>query len=301
MRVSAEAKVDSITFVYPEIYRYELTLESGSSYTLETSIRTRDGYTYESHIANNSEVKYTSSNPYVIRVNNDGTITALSVGTAKITATSTADKTVSATSVTYFRVVDNKGNYNEQRSWPISYQGNTFTKESNGAVRCYDSKGKPVVNQFVCDGVYTYYFQLDGTAMQDRLTYHPDGAHIIYFDEWGHEVFSDFAHVKRAIAGNAVDDYCFFNVYGYMYVNVLTYNKTGNELYYANAYGVLERGKWFQFDPGVMWADGTPAYGVGGGYGRAYSDGTLYTNTYSFDFLGRYCYLQANGVAKYDI
>lgn len=27
-----------------------------------------------------------------------------------------------------------------------------------------------------------YYFKSDGTPMKDRLTYHPDGEHIIYLD-----------------------------------------------------------------------------------------------------------------------
>ena len=67
-----------------------------------------------------------------------------------------------------------------------------------------------ITNEFVCDGTYTYFLQADGTAMKDRLTYHPDGVHVIYFDQYGHEVFSDFAHVKKSIAGEPVDDYCFF-------------------------------------------------------------------------------------------
>ena len=44
-----------------------------------------------------------------------------------------------------------------------------------------------------------------------------------------------------------MDDMCFFNVYGYMYVDTLTYDKTGTKLYYVNPYGVLERNGWFQF------------------------------------------------------
>ena len=30
-----------------------------------------------------------------------------------------------------------------------------------------------------------YYFKSDGTPMKDRLTYHPDGEHIIYLDANG--------------------------------------------------------------------------------------------------------------------
>lgn len=58
--------------------------------------------------------------------------------------------------------------------------------------------------------------------MKDRLTYHPDGEHVIYFDSEGHDVFSDFARVKKSISGDNVNDLCFFDVYGYMYVDVVT-------------------------------------------------------------------------------
>ncbi len=180
-----------------------------------------------------------------------------------------------------------------------SYENCDFYKDASGDVRCYDSKGKPVINDFKCDGEYTYYFQADGTAMKDRLTYHPDGIHVIYFDENGHEVFSDFANVKKTIAGEDVNDFCFFDVFGYMYVDVLTYDKTGTVLYYANPYGVMEMGKWFQFSDTVKWADGTSAEGIAGGYGYADADGTLLTNTQTTDWEGRSCYLQGNGVALY--
>ena len=180
-----------------------------------------------------------------------------------------------------------------------TYNGLSFYKDSNGDIRCYDAEGNLIIDQFVCDGTYTYYMQYDGTAMRDRLTYHPDGEHIIYFDSEGHEVFSDFAHVKTSIAGDPVDDYCFFNVYGYMYVDVITYDKTGTYLYYANPYGVMEMGKWFQFSDTVEWADGTEADGIAGGYGYADEEGKLLTNTEATDWEGRSCYLQGNGVALY--
>ena len=180
-----------------------------------------------------------------------------------------------------------------------NYQGYDFYIDDAGNTRCYDGTGKPVINEFKCDGTYTYYFQADGTAMKDRLTYHPDGVHVIYFDSEGHEVFSDFANVRKTIAGDEVNDFCFFDVFGYMYVDVLTYDKTGSVLYYANPYGVMEMGKWFQFSDTVEWADGTPAEGIAGGYGYANADGTLMTNTQTIDWEGRSCYLQGNGVAFY--
>ncbi len=174
-----------------------------------------------------------------------------------------------------------------------SYQGYDFDRDVNGNVRCYDSNGNPVINEFKCDGTYTYYFQLDGTAMRNRLTYHPDGKHVIYFDENGHEVFSNFHHVEKSIAGEAVDDLCFFDVYGYMYVDVMTYDQAGEKLYYVNPYGVIEQGKWFEFSDTCVWAGTTNK--VGKGYGYANADGTLMINAYTYDWLGRYVYLQGNG------
>lgn len=169
----------------------------------------------------------------------------------------------------------------------------------DGEKRYLNKDGNMVINEFVCDGTYTYYLQLDGSPMKDRLTYHPDGEHVIYFDSEGHEVFSDFANVKKSISGTPVDDYCFFDVYGYLYVDVVTYDKEGKNLYYANPYGVLERGKWFQFSDTVMCADGTPWNGAAGNFGYANDDGTLMVNTWTYDWLGRLCYMQGNGVALY--
>ena len=180
-----------------------------------------------------------------------------------------------------------------------TYQGCEFFKEESGDVRCYDSNGNAVIDEFKCDGEFTYYFQADGTAMKDRLTYHPDGVHVIYFDENGHEVFNDFSHVKKSIAGEEVDDYCFFDVFGHLYVDVITWDKTGTTLYYANPYGVLEMGKWFQFSDNVKWGDGTECDGIAGGYGYATDDGTLMKDQYTYDWEGRFCYMQGNGVALY--
>ena len=177
-------------------------------------------------------------------------------------------------------------------------QGYKFTKERR-VVRCYDSKGTLVTNEFKCDGTYTYFFQADGTAMINRLTYHPDGEHVIYFDRRGHEVFSNFANVRKSVAGDPVNDYCFFDVYGYLYVDVVTYDKEGKVLYYANPYGVLEKGGWFKFSDKVKCADGTPWNGAAGKYGYAKNDCTLETDAYKVDPDGKTCYLQANGAAAY--
>ena len=158
----------------------------------------------------------------------------------------------------------------------------------------YLPSGQMVRNSFFSDGTYTYYLQADGTAMKDRLTYHPDGVHVIYFDQNGHEVFSDFANITRSISGDTVDDMCFFNVYGYMYVDTLTYDKNGANLYYINPYGVLERNGWFQFS-GHEFDAGLGFSGVAGGYGYANSDCSLMVNTYTYDWNGNFVYMQGDG------
>ena len=181
----------------------------------------------------------------------------------------------------------------------INDDGYAFYRDEQGNITCTDKNGNPVINNFVCDGTYTYYFQADGTAMKDRLTYHPDGIHVIYFDSNGHEVFSNFAHVSRSITNEPVNDYCFFDVHGYMYVDVLTWNKAGDKLLYANAYGRIEQAGWFQFSESVQWANGASCDGIAGGYGYGQSDCTLLRDTFTYDWLGRPCYLQGNGVALY--
>lgn len=181
-----------------------------------------------------------------------------------------------------------------------THEKHSFRKDVYGNVRCFATDNKPVINTFKCDGTYTYFFQADGTAMKDRLTYHPDGVHVIYFDKDGHEVFSDFAHVSKSISGDEVDDYCFFDVYGYMYVDVLTWDKKGEKLLYANPYGRLECEGWFQFSNTVKWADGTPCEGIAGGYGFGQKfDCTLLRDCKTWDWEGKPVYLQGNGVAKY--
>lgn len=134
---------------------------------------------------------------------------------------------------------------------------------------------------FFCDGSFTYYLQHDGTPMKNRLTYHPDGKHIIYFDENGHEVFSNFKHITQSISGTPVDDMCFFDVYGHMYVDVITYDQAGVNLYYANPCGVMEHNGWFTFSDGNI--------------GYANPDCTLVTNQFGYDDQGRMVYFQGDG------
>ena len=198
--------------------------------------------------------------------------------------------TGSATGVEY----DVNVNLPAKTGYYSKYDGCLFFKSSNGTVFCYREDGKQVINEFKCDGEYTYYFQADGTAMKDRLTYHPDGVHVIYFDADGHEVFSDFAHISKSIAGTDVDDMCFFNVYGYMYVDTLTYDKTGTKLYYVNPYGVLERNGWFRFS-GHEFEAGLGFSGKAGGYGYANWDCSLMVNANTYDWNGNLVYMQGDG------
>ena len=134
--------------------------------------------------------------------------------------------------------------------------------------------GTMVTDAFFCDGTYTYFLQTDGTPMKDRLTYHPDGQadHVIYFDADGHECFDTFANVKKSIAGTDVDDLCYFGSLGYLYVNVITYNKAGTAIYYANEYGVMERNGVFEVRSDVT---NYAALANGCKYGYANSDGTV--------------------------
>ena len=158
----------------------------------------------------------------------------------------------------------------------------------------YLTSGQMVRNSFFSDGPYTYYLQADGTPMKDRLTYHPDGVHIIYFDTNGHEVFSNFSHISRSISGANVDDMCFFDMNGYMYVDTLTYDMTGTKLYYVNPYGVLERNGWFQFS-GHEFEAGLGFSGKAGGYGYANWDCSLMVNTNTYDWNGNLVYMQGDG------
>lgn len=271
------------------------------------------------------QITWSSSNSSIASVDAAGNVTGISGGRAEITAQSGA---ASARCVVYVAGEESAELQPTPAPQPTSepqptpapqptsepqptpapqpigdyystYDSCLFYRDASGDTRCYTSDGNIVINAFKCDGTYTFFFQADGTAMRDRLSYHPDGVHVIYFDAAGHEVFSDFANVRRTIAGDAVDDYCFFDTFGYLYVDVVTYDKAGKELYYANPYGVLERGKWFQFSDTVMCADGTPWLGAAGGYGYANANGTLMKDTWTYDWEGRLCYMQGNGVASY--
>jgi hypothetical protein len=145
----------------------------------------------------------------------------------------------------------------------------------DGKLRYYDNNGKMVTNQFVFDGIYTYYLQADGTPMTDRLTYHPDGEHIIYFDKNGHEVFERFQYCP------SVGYTCYFDSNGYIYKDQITFYD--NHVYYLNQDGRMEQSGWFRF------ANGRD-------YGYAESDGTLRANGFSYDPWGRVVFYHWNGM-----
>ena len=156
-----------------------------------------------------------------------------------------------------------------------TYNGDTFYKGDDGELRCYDSDGKLVTDEFKCDGTYTYYMQADGTPMKDRLTYHPDGEHIIYLDENGHEAFTNFVYCP------SVGYICYFDSNGYLYKDQITF--VGDKVYYLNGNGALEQNGWFQFANGLD-------------YGFANSDGTLVTTGFSYDPYGRVVFYHWNGM-----
>lgn len=164
-----------------------------------------------------------------------------------------------------------------------------YTLQANGGkwdgTHYYLEDGTMVTDAFFCDGTYTYYLQKDGTPMKDRLTYHPNGVNIIYFDSDGHEAFDRFVNVKKSIEGNPVDDICYFDTFGYMYRDKLTYGQNGDtNLYYINPYGVMQRGGYFTFPNGDL--------------GYAEENGALMTNQNSYSPTGEPVYFNAIGHAQ---
>ena len=155
------------------------------------------------------------------------------------------------------------------------YSGDHYKTDADGTIHAYRADGSKIINQFVFDGRYTYYFQADGTAMRDRLTYHPDGEHIIYLDTKGHEVFTNFQYCP------SVGYTCYFDSQGYLYKDQITF--VGNNVYYLNANGAMEQNGWFRF-----------ANGRDYGYGN--SDGTIKADGWGYDPYGRVVFYHWNGM-----
>lgn len=166
--------------------------------------------------------------------------------------------------VAYYNIVEN---------------GGSFETDENGDYH-YILDGKLIKNAFFCDGTYTYYLQNDGTPMKDRLTYHPDGEHIIYFDSSGHECFDVPAHIYVDIAGNPVDDVCYFDSSGYLTIDRRDFEVDGTPYYY-NSYGVRQKDGWFQF--------------TDGNYGYAGAKGDLVHNTFGYNSCGQKVFYHWDG------
>lgn len=152
---------------------------------------------------------------------------------------------------------------------------NAWVTGDDGEIRCTDKDGYMVTNQFMFDGQYTYYLMANGAPMKDRMTYHPDGVHIIYFDEYGHEVFGNFQYSKN---DNAT---YYFDSQGYIYKDQITF--WNGSTYYLNADGKMEQNGWFEF-----------ANGRDLGYGT--STGALMNQGFSYDAKGRSVYFHWNGM-----
>ena len=69
--------------------------------------------------------------------------------------------------------------------------------------------------------------------MKDRLTYHPDGEHIIYLDKDGREVFNAFQYCP------SVGYTCYFDSQGYIYKDKITF--VGEDVFYLDANGAMEQ------------------------------------------------------------
>lgn len=135
---------------------------------------------------------------------------------------------------------------------------------------------------FFCDGVNTYYLQNDGTSMKDRLTYHPDGEHIIYFDPRGHETFNESRTVCKSITGEDINKEYYFDVYGFMYIDQLTFlsGDSNNPSYFDYAGARVKDGQYSLPDGDLVIADK---------YGR------LINNEFTYDAFGRIVYCNWNG------
>ena len=110
------------------------------------------------------------------------------------------------------------------------------------------------------------------------MTYDSDGTNLMYLDEWGHQLYNSFRYCDN------VGYVCFFDENGHAsFDRVVTYN---GHSYYMDGTGRLKQNGWFWFDNGQD-------------LGFANWDGTLVTDTFSYDLWGRVVYFQSDGkVAK---
>lgn len=150
----------------------------------------------------------------------------------------------------------------------------------------YLADGTLATECFFCDGVCTYYLQNDGTPMKNRLTYHPDGEHIIYFNNLGQEAFNTDVIVQYSITGEEINKNYYFNVYGFMYVDELTF-----------MLGNAEAPEYFDYSGARI--ENTQCLLPNGDLVIADKNGILVHNKFTYDAFGRIVYCNWNGcVAK---
>lgn len=134
---------------------------------------------------------------------------------------------------------------------------------------------------FFCDGTYTYYLQYDGTPMKNQLTYHPDGEHIIYFNESGQEVFYGEHHIERGVCGELLNQESFFDPYGYMLRDEIVFNVLGNPNYYDYSGALVKNRQCTTQDGNIVIAT---------------ASGALENNSFQYDAFGRIVFCHWNGM-----
>ncbi len=184
-----------------------------------------------------------------------------SMGKATVTITGkgnyigTIKKTITISKADYYNINTHGG----------EWKNNTY----------YYLGGVMMTNIFFSDGKYTYYLQADGTPMKNRLTYHPDGIHLIYFDDKGHELFDKFQYCAD------VGYTCYFDTFGYLYKDVITFSN--GKPYYLDGTGRMKQNECFKFDNGVD-------------IGYAQADGSLINTGFGYDSWGRVVFYHWNGM-----
>lgn len=150
-----------------------------------------------------------------------------------------------------------------------------YGKDGDAEMRYVGSNGKMVINDYICDGTYTYYMMANGTPMKNKLSYDPEGTGLIYFDEYGHMQFDTFVYCMD------VGYTCYFATDGRAYFNQITFYN--NKAYYLDSTGRMKQNTWFKFDNGVD-------------IGYANADGTLSNQGFGYDPWGRVVYYHWNGM-----
>lgn len=212
------------------------------------------------HGTGNWVLEWSNSNPSVVKMEQYGTrviLTPLQTGSTVLTA--------------------QVGNVKQSCFIRIGKQApeaEEWCFDENGELCYYDADCEKVRNQFMCDGLYTYYLQNDGTAMSNRLTYHPDGVHLIYLDEYGRESFDQFHYCAD------VGYTCYFNTFGYAIYDQVTF--LNEQAYYLDLTGRRREEGWFLYENGFD-------------IGYASADGSLVTNGFGNDAWGRTVFFQWNG------